>query len=251
MRIVFLAVDDEFAGAMQKYIYEKHPEWVVGSVISTCPIYKKSNLEAVLFVIKQSGFYYFAEMVRMKILRKIFLAKKNIIPSLLAEKHNVENFYCDNINDEDSLLQMKKWNPDLVISTNFSHYVGKNAREIVPVGAWNLHKSFLPNYKGMAPNFYVLLEGKKFAGVTLHKIAKGFDTGDIITQAKVQVKNNDTVYSLNKRTSDVGGQIIAEFLDNVDIDNVKMTPQSEGDWGYYTYPNREQIKKFRKKNLRF
>ena len=72
MKIVFLAVDDEFAGLMQKYIYDKHPEWIVGSVISTCPIYKKSRVGAALFVVKQSGFTYFAEMVRMKLWKKFF-----------------------------------------------------------------------------------------------------------------------------------------------------------------------------------
>lgn len=251
MKIVFLAVDDEFAGAMQKYVYEKHPEWVIGSVISTCPIYKKSKMGAVLFIIKQSGFLYFAEMVRMKLLRKKFGKKKHVTPSLLAKQHNVEIFYCKNINDEQSLSQIRKWKPDLIISTNFSHYVGKMAREIVPVGAWNLHKSFLPNFRGMAPNFYVLLESGKMAGVTLHKIARGFDTGDIITQTEIPVRHNDTVYSLNKRTSDEGGRMLAKFLEAVDLSNIATTPQSEGEWGYYTYPNRKQIIEFRKKGLRF
>ena len=40
MRIVFLAVDDEFAGSMQRYVYEKHRDSIVGSVISTCSVYK-------------------------------------------------------------------------------------------------------------------------------------------------------------------------------------------------------------------
>ncbi len=251
MRIVFLAVDDEFAGLMQKYIYNQHPEWVVGSVISTCPIYKKSNVGAVWFVIKQSGFIYFAEMVRMKLLKKFFNNQEKITSSQLAGKHNVEMHYCANINEEKSLLQVRKWKPDLVVSTNFSHYVGKNAREIVPLGAWNLHKSFLPNYRGMAPNFYAMLEGAKRAGVTLHKIAKGFDTGDIIIQTEVPTTGEDTVYSLNKKTSDAGGKMLAEYLDTVDLDNVKMTPQPDGDWGYYTYPNRDQIREFRGRGLKF
>ena len=124
MRIVFLSMDDEFAGSMQRYVYENHPEWVVGSVISTCVIYKKSTFGAALFLLKNSGIQYFAEMVRMKMLRRFFKASPDVLPSKLAAKHNVETFYSANINDSKSLAQLKLWNPCLIISTNFSHYVG-------------------------------------------------------------------------------------------------------------------------------
>ena len=40
MKVAFLAVDDELAGLMQAPVYEHHPEWVVGSVISTTALKK-------------------------------------------------------------------------------------------------------------------------------------------------------------------------------------------------------------------
>jgi len=60
MRIAFLAVDDEFAGRMQSYVYEKHPVWVGGSVIYTRPIYKRTKVGGLLFLLKRSGFMLFA-----------------------------------------------------------------------------------------------------------------------------------------------------------------------------------------------
>jgi len=64
MRIVFLSVDDEFAGLMQKYIYERHPDWVVGSVISKREIYRKNKVSAVLFILKTSGLFFFTQMFK-------------------------------------------------------------------------------------------------------------------------------------------------------------------------------------------
>jgi len=251
MKIVFLAVDDEFAGSMQRYVYERHPDWVVGSVISTSVIYKKSWLGAMVFVLRRSGFRYGAEMFRMKVIRKLTRAQNVITPSQLAKAHNVEIFYSGNINEEASLSRLRSWAPDLIISTNFSHYVGARVWSTARSGVWNLHKSYLPHYRGMAPSFYALLNGERRVGATLHKIAKGFDTGDIITQVEVPVQVGDTVHSLNLKTSDAGGRMMADFLEDTDLGQVAATPQPDGDWRNYSYPSRADIKAFCKKGLRF
>lgn len=115
MRLVFLAVDDEFAGAMQCCVYERHPEWVVGSVISKNAIYKKNKIQAGLFVLKTSGFVFLAELFRMKILRKVFAREEKITPVDLARQHGVETFYSGNINDTENLHKLREWKPDLVL----------------------------------------------------------------------------------------------------------------------------------------
>jgi len=251
MRIVFLAVDDEFAGRMQRYIYNSYPKWVVGSVISTCAIYKKSRLGATLFVLKRSGLRYGAEMFRMKVMHKMMRDDLQVGPSKLAQSHGVETFYSKNINDEESIAQLEAWSPDLVISTNFSHYIGRRARTVARIGTWNLHKSCLPAYRGMAPSFYALLNGASHVGATLHEIADGFDTGDIIRQVRVPVQPSDTVYSLNQKTSDAGGRMMAELLGQTDPARLAATPQPPGSWANHSYPTRAHIRAFLAKGLRF
>ena len=251
MRIVFLAVDDEFAGSMQRFLYERHAAWVVGSVISTCAIYKKSKLGAMVFVFNRSGLRFGAEMFRMKVIRKITQRETRIAPSRLARKHNVEILYSKNINDDASVARLRSWSPDLIISTNFSHYVGDRVRNIARIGTWNLHKSYLPHYRGIAPNFYALLNGEKRVGVTLHQIAKGFDSGDIIRQLEIPVAQHDTVYSLNQKTSDLGGRMMAQVLEEAELQRPVATPQPAGNWPNYSYPTRAHIRAFLDKGLRF
>src|SRR4030095_1813529 len=144
---------------MQRYVFETNPASVVGSVISTCPIYKRSKLGATLFVLRRSGLRYGLEMFRMKIVRKMMETKDKVDPSQLARDHGVGLLYTADINNEESVNQLEAWKPDLIISTNFSHYVGPRVRALARIGAWNLHKSFLPHYRGMAPSFYALLKG--------------------------------------------------------------------------------------------
>ena len=251
MKIVFLAVNDEFAGRMQRCVYENHPAWVVGSVISTCPIYKRTKIGGLLFLLKRSGFTYIAEMIKMKIVGKAFRGETIVTPVKLARAHQAEIYYSSNINDEQSIARLEDWSPDLIISTNFSHYIGERARRSSRFGTWNLHKSLLPHYRGMAPCFYALLNGEEKVGATLHKVAKGFDTGDIICQVELPISDGDSVLSLNQRTSDLGGRMLAQYLEGVDLSDITATPQPPGDWLNYSYPSREDIKAFRKKGCRF
>lgn len=251
MRIVFLSVDDEFAGSMQRYLYETHPEWVVGSVISTCPIYKKKPLEAVWFVLRKSGLRYLLEMARMKLLRKFTDREEKITPLKLAQQHDVPVRYSFNINTGRSLAELAALKPDVVISTNFSHYIGKRARNIARYGTWNLHKAYLPHYRGMAPSFFALLEGAGQVGCTLHVVTKGFDTGDVICQVAVPVEPDDTVYSLNKKTSAAGGRMMAEFIAREDVATVQAVPQPAGEWVNHTYPTPAEVREFFRMGLRF
>ena len=251
MRIVFLAVDDEFAGLMQQHVYERHPDWVVLSVVSTSLLYRKSNLGAALFLARHSGFKYIGEMVRMKIVRQLMNGRGAVSATTLAKRYGVETFHTADIHGTESLSKLRAAKPDLIISTNFSQYVGKEVRAIPSAGAWNLHKSYLPHYRGMAPNFYALLDGATSVGATLHVLAKGFDTGDIIEQVKVAIQPGDGVYDLNKRTSEAGGRVLLRVLEELDLTTIRATPQPGGDWRTYTYPARKDVREFTRKGCRF
>lgn len=245
LRVVFLAVDDEFAGLMQKYVYAQHPEWVVGSVISTCLLYRKTNLQAAVFLARHSGIRYIGEMIKMKIVRQLVNGRGTVSATTLAKTHGVEVYRTGDINSAESLAKLRAWRPDLIISTNFSQYVGKEARGIAAIGAWNLHKSYLPHYRGMAPNFYALTDSAESVGATLHVLEKGFDTGDILDQVKVPVAPGDGVYQLNQRTADAGGRLLLNVLQRPDLSSIRATPQPQGEWPTYSYPTRADVRAFR------
>src|SRR5262249_21681964 len=162
------------------------------------------RLGSVLFLLKSSGFMYLVGMVRMKTAGKLLGRRERVTPEKLAKAHQVEVYRSANINDAEGLAQLARWTPDLIISTNFSHYIGEKVRGSSRVGTWNLHKSLLPNYRGMAPSFYALLNQETKVGATLHRVAKGFDTGDILCQVEVPIAEGDSVEALNRKTSEFG-----------------------------------------------
>ena len=118
-------------------------------------------------------------------------------------------------------------------------------------GCWNLHKSLLPQFRGMAPSFHALLEGATTVGATLHVVAKELDVGDVLSQTEVCVSKTDSVYSLNRRTAVAGGRLLAAFLESYDPTSIKATPQSGNGRPNYTYPTRAEVKRFRRLGLKF
>ena len=57
-------------------------------------------------------------------------------------------------------------------------------------GAFNVHSSLLPKYKGLMPTFWVLKNEEKETGVTLYKLTQGIDNGPIISKREFEIKKN-------------------------------------------------------------
>lgn len=68
--------------------------------------------------------------------------------------------------------------------------------------ALNYHDSFLPKYAGINSTTWAILNDEKIHGITLHKIGKGIDDGDIAAQSTVVIEKNETATSLNLKCSE-------------------------------------------------
>lgn len=243
-------MDDESAGAMQAPLFARHPEWVVGSVLSGCMVYGKSDAQAVRFLLKHSGPYYVVSMAKAKLLPR-YGSSRGPTPSRLAKSYGVPTLRSRDINGPRAVAWLERLQPDLAISTNFSHILRAEARDVPLRGTWNLHKSQLPHYRGMAPSFYALLDGAREVSVTLHAIDDGIDTGPIFAQVTTPVDATDSVHSLNLRLSRIGGATMVDFLEQHADLEVSPEPQPTGNWPSRSYPSRDEIRRFRNMGLRF
>ena len=63
----------------------------------------------------------------------------------------------------------------------------------------NIHPSLLPKYKGLNTHKRALKNNENYSGCTVHYVTSKLDSGKIILQKKVRIRENDTVYSLQKR----------------------------------------------------
>ena len=104
------------------------------------------------------------------------------------------------------MLQLLK--PDIILCFTFAHRIGAEIWEIPTYGAVNIHPSVLPLYRGPNPmrQFY---EGAKMFGATAHRMAEGYDTGEILSQEYEEMPN-----IITQNTAFRWGQLIKKAIAN-------------------------------------
>lgn len=92
----------------------------------------------------------------------------------------------------------------------------------------NVHPSLLPKYRGATPMQSAILNGDKESGVTIMKVAKEVDSGDIILQKKVSIENK-YFKEIETELGLLGGDLIFEALKQIENNTIKFTPQNHKD----------------------
>jgi methionyl-tRNA formyltransferase len=98
----------------------------------------------------------------------------------------------------ETLRAIEALRPDIAVSALFGYILRPTFLELMPAGCVNIHPALLPYNRGAFPNVWSIVEGTP-AGVTLHYIDSGIDTGNIIAQREIPVEPIDTGESLYRR----------------------------------------------------
>ncbi len=164
--------------------------------------------------------------------RKAGRGKKLQTPPVaaFAKEKGLELIQTENINkDSDAIEKLNKLEIDFFIVLAFAQFLGKKVLNIPKYGAFNIHTSLLPKYRGAAPIQYALLNGDKETGVSIQKMVSKMDAGDIAYSHKVTIDNDDTSGSLFKKLESQAAIGLAEFL-KIFLSsprNLKLEPQDE------------------------
>ena len=114
-------------------------------------------------------------------------------------KKKIFNFKKRSISEKAILSELKKNNINLICLAGFmrilSKYFVKNYKGII----LNIHPSLLPKYKGLNTHERVIKNKEIYSGCTVHYVNYKLDSGKIIIQKKVKIRQNDTPNSLSKR----------------------------------------------------
>lgn len=102
-------------------------------------------------------------------------------------------------------------NPSIIYSFSYRHLIPESVLALAPLGAYNLHPSLLPAYRGRAPVNWMLVNGEREAGVTLHHMVARADAGDIVGQRAVAIDDSDNALTLYRKLVPLGVALIEEM----------------------------------------
>jgi methionyl-tRNA formyltransferase len=95
-----------------------------------------------------------------------------------------------------------------------------------PRGVLNVHYSLLPKYRGATPLEAALLAGERETGVTVQKMVKELDAGDIIAQKSIEIAPDETARELRPRLIALGATLLTDTLPPYLAGDIVPTPQN-------------------------
>lgn len=124
----------------------------------------------------------------------------------IAELPDERIFWGHQLRDTSVRNSIRSLKPDLGLSILFGYIFDPQLIECFPCGIINLHPSYLPYNRGQYPNVWSIIENTP-AGVTLHYVNSGIDTGEIIAQSEVEIEAVDTGKSLYHKLERYGFEL--------------------------------------------
>ena len=150
----------------------------------------------------------------------------------VAERLKIPVYHFEDIEEPDLMDFIKSFDPEIIVVCGFQQYVPKQIRKLAHRGAVNFHSSLLPRHAGMHPGFFTIYYGDSKSGMVIHHMDDGIDTGDILYQSEVPVKEGDTVETLYDRIWNSSEPLIKQFLKDLDYNTIPGKPQDMENWPF-------------------
>ncbi len=132
-----------------------------------------------------------------------------------AEAENIEISSPPSISSSEELKKLQEMNLDMIIVVAYGLILPEEVINLPKHGCYNVHASLLPRWRGAAPIQRAMIEGDQTTGVTIMKMDKGLDTGDIGLQKAIKIEQQN--YSeLEKELANEGAELLIKFIDRLD-----------------------------------
>ena len=146
-----------------------------------------------------------------------------------AEEYQLPVEYPATLRDPEIVNKIKELNPDIIFVIAYGYILPKEIIEIPKLGCFNLHGSLLPKYRGAAPIQRSIIAGDKITGISFIEVDEGLDTGDIVLDAELPIKAEDTYQDLEKNLSQLGKTLLHEFFTKLSANKI---PQDNNEATY-------------------
>ncbi len=164
--------------------------------------------------------------------------RKKIIADAQVPSKNI--FLGHQLKDPAVLKRIKKLKPDIALLMNFGYIVRPEFLKLFPQGAINLHPAYLPYNRGQFPNVWSIVDRVQ-AGVTLHYVDSGIDTGPIAAQVKVRTESWDTGQTLFVRLQDAAVDLFRKAWPKIKSGRLRGRIQKKRKGSFYKTADVQKI----------
>ena len=142
-----------------------------------------------------------------------------------AEELGLKHFEVCKI-DEETYKKLNGINFDGLVIVSYGHIIPQKLIDLSNDNAINVHPSLLPKYRGPSPIVSALINGDEETGVTIMKINKGLDTGDILAQTRFKINESDNLEFLENKIMEIGAPLLISILKLIEKGLIESYPQA-------------------------
>ena len=157
----------------------------------------------------------------------------------LGSRYGFSVIEAGNLNAGLAVEQLRRSDADLGIVLG-TRILKRDLFSIPRMGCINLHKGKVPDYRGQPPGFWELYEGQNTAGVTVHFVDDGLDTGDVVGASEVVIHPMETPDSLRRKLDVEGADLLAKVVEEIERGTHVRIPQAKTAGRARTRPARRQ-----------
>lgn len=135
----------------------------------------------------------------------------------LAESHGIPTLSPDDVNAPEVVRTLSSFKTDFFFSFYFRQMLGPEILRLPRHGAFNMHGSLLPKYRGRVPINWAVIRGETETGATLHEMTEKPDQGAVLGREKVSIGPDETAYEVFLKVTDAAegllDRIVPSLLD--------------------------------------
>ncbi|MFO0876285.1 MAG: methionyl-tRNA formyltransferase [Gemmataceae bacterium] len=143
----------------------------------------------------------------------------------IAQAHGVPVFQPESINTPEGVAQLRELAPDLIAVAAYGQILKPEVFGAAPLGCINVHASLLPRYRGAAPIHWAIYHGETQTGITIFRIGKGVDTGEILAQEALAIGPDETSGDVEARLAPLGARLLAQVVEQLAAGTAHAIPQ--------------------------
>ena len=145
----------------------------------------------------------------------------------LAVSANLPVFQPENFKQPGALEQLAALEPDLIVVIAYGLILPQAVLDIPKFGSINVHGSLLPRWRGAAPIHRAVMAGDEKTGITIMKVVKKLDAGDMLYKIECPISAHSTSSELHDQLADLGAQGLIQVVNQIEQGTLIAEPQDE------------------------
>lgn len=130
----------------------------------------------------------------------------------ICERHEIPLHYVRKMHDPDAMAVMRAVAPDLVFCVGWTQLLRRDLLDLPRLGCIGFHASMLPEYRGRAPVNWAIIRGERETGNSMIVLDEGVDTGDIVSQRRIDITDEDTCATVYDKVAASEVEMLREVM---------------------------------------